>query len=106
VHPLLPLFLFCGIAASHSTAAPQPSRPNGIVIMADDIGHGNVSCYGATQVKTPNLDRLAKDGLRLTDGHAASATCETQNLYATRPEIVAELAALREPAMSSGRTAP
>lgn len=78
---LLFILLLCAVAASHSTAAPHSSRPNVIVIMADDIGYGDVSCYGATQVRTPNLDRLAVDGLRFTDGHAASATC-TPSRYA------------------------
>lgn len=43
--------------------------------MADDIGYGDLSCYGATAVRTPNVDRLAAQGLRFTDGHAPSATC-------------------------------
>lgn len=72
---LLLLALLAGALASHAAAAPAAPRPNIIVIMADDIGYGDVSCYGATRVKTPNLDRLASQGLRFTDGHAASATC-------------------------------
>jgi len=50
-------------------------RPNIIFILADDIGYGDVSCYGATKVQTPNLDKLAARGVRFTDGHACSATC-------------------------------
>jgi arylsulfatase A-like enzyme len=58
------------------------ARPkNIIVILADDLGYGDVGCYGATRVKTPNLDRLAAEGLRFTDGHAPSATC-TPTRYA------------------------
>lgn len=80
---LRPLLLFPALAwcasAAYSTAAqpaaPQPNRPNVVVILADDIGYGDVSCYGAKRVKTPNLDRLAAQGLRFTDGHAPSATC-------------------------------
>lgn len=49
-------------------------RPNIIIIYADDLGYGDVSCYGATRLKTPNLDRLAEHGLRFTNAHCTSAT--------------------------------
>jgi len=53
----------------------QASRPNVVLIYADDVGYGDLSCYGATAVKTPNLDRIAKTGVRFTDAHSSSATC-------------------------------
>ena len=69
-------------SAGRAADAPAaPKRPNVIVILADDLGYGDVGCYGATKVKTPNLDRLAAQGLRFTDGHASSATC-TPSRYA------------------------
>ena len=43
--------------------------------MADDLGYGDLGCYGAEKVKTPNIDRLAKEGRRFTDAHSASAVC-------------------------------
>jgi len=61
--------------------ARAAERPNIVIILADDVGYGDIGCYGATKVKTPNLDRLAREGLRFTDGHAASATC-TPSRYA------------------------
>ena len=61
--------------------AGSAETPNIILIYADDIGYGDLSCYGATAVKTPNLDRLAIEGLKHTDGHSASATC-TPSRYA------------------------
>ncbi len=51
------------------------AKPNIILIYADDLGYGDVGCYGATALKTPNMDRLAKQGLRFTDAHSTSATC-------------------------------
>ena len=42
---------------------------------ADDIGYGDFGCYGATKVKTPNIDQLAREGRRFTDAHSASAVC-------------------------------
>jgi arylsulfatase A-like enzyme len=57
------------------------ATPNIVLIYADDLGYGDVGCYGATRVKTPNIDRLAKEGLRFTDAHSPSATC-TPSRYA------------------------
>jgi arylsulfatase A-like enzyme len=71
------LVLVCvGVAASDA----QP-RPNIILIYADDLGYGDVSSYGATRLNTPNIDRLAREGIRFTDAHAAAATC-TPSRYA------------------------
>ena len=56
-------------------------KPNIILILADDLGYGDVGCYGATKVKTPNIDRLAVEGRRFTDAHSASAVC-TPSRYA------------------------
>ena len=57
------------------------SKPNMIFILADDIGYGDFGCYGATKVKTPNVDRFAGQGLRFTDAHSPSAVC-TPTRYA------------------------
>lgn len=62
-----------------AVAADRP--PNIVLIYADDVGYGDLSCYGATKIQTPNLDRLAAAGLRFTDGHSAAATC-TPSRYA------------------------
>ena len=59
-----------------SQPAPADNRPpNIIIIYGDDIGYGDLGCYGATHIPTPNLDRMAAQGLRFTDAHATSATC-------------------------------
>ena len=49
--------------------------PNIIVILADDLGYGDIGCEGATKVTTPNIDALAAGGLRFTDGHCTASTC-------------------------------
>ena len=49
-------------------------RPNVLVIMTDDVGYGDFSCYGAKRVHTPNIDRLAANGVRFTDAHACAST--------------------------------
>ncbi len=50
-------------------------RPNVIIIYCDDLGYGDLGCYGATAIRTPNVDRLANDGVRFTDYYACSAVC-------------------------------
>ncbi|WP_145051183.1 sulfatase family protein [Lignipirellula cremea] len=55
--------------------------PNVVLLFADDLGYGDLGCYGATRLKTPNLDRLAREGRRFTDAHSASSVC-TPSRYA------------------------
>lgn len=72
----------CAVAVSSvNSLALAADRPNIVLIYADDLGYGDVGCYGATEVSTPNLDRLAREGLRFTDAHSAAATC-TPSRYA------------------------
>jgi arylsulfatase A-like enzyme len=66
--------LLAGVAV-HSSRAADARKPNIVLIYADDLGYGDLSCYGATRVQTPNIDRLAREGLRFTDAHTTSATC-------------------------------
>jgi arylsulfatase A-like enzyme len=56
-------------------AASASPKPNIIFIMSDDVGYGDIGCYGAQHVKTPNLDRLAREGLRFTDAHTTASVC-------------------------------
>ncbi|TRX49038.1 arylsulfatase [Fulvivirga sp. M361] len=56
-------------------------RPNIIVIYLDDLGYGDLSSYGATELQTPNIDKLANEGMKFTNGYATSATC-TPSRYA------------------------
>src|ERR1041385_6355301 len=65
------IVLLLVIAATAFGAAP----PNIVFIYTDDLGYGDVGCYGATRVKTPNIDKLASEGLRFTDAHCTSSTC-------------------------------
>jgi arylsulfatase A-like enzyme len=58
-------FLFCA----------QAQSPNIVLILADDVGYGDLTCYGSKTVPTPNIDRLAQNGLRFTSASASSSTC-------------------------------
>jgi len=50
-------------------------KPNVVLIYADDLGYGDLSCYGAKAIKTPNIDKLAKEGMKFTRGYSTAATC-------------------------------
>lgn len=74
------IFLFSCQKRSNSSkdnesVAGENDKPNVIVIHVDDLGYGDAGCYGAKLIKTPNIDRLAKEGRRFTDAHSASAVC-------------------------------
>jgi arylsulfatase A-like enzyme len=62
------------LGALQSLFAQDVVKPNIVIIYADDLGYGDVSCYGATKISTPNIDKLAKQGLRFTNAHCTSAT--------------------------------
>jgi arylsulfatase A-like enzyme len=60
-----------------TTQAKAASKPNIIVIMADDLGYGDIGCYGAKpkNLKTPHIDKLAANGLKFTSGYCSASTC-------------------------------
>ncbi len=68
------LWLAGGVRLS-AAQEPEPRKPNVVIIMADDLGYGDISCYGNTTINTPNLDRLAREGVRFTDFHSNGAVC-------------------------------
>lgn len=72
---LLILLAGCGPAGQEETAPPAGERPNVVLIYADDLGYGDLACYGAGHLTTRNIDALAAGGLRFTRAHASSATC-------------------------------
>ena len=76
------LLLAAGSAALLAGCAQkQPQKPNIVFILADDLGYGDLGCYGALGVKTPNVDALAQQGVRCTDAHAVAST-STPSRYA------------------------
>ncbi|MCP4645057.1 MAG: arylsulfatase [bacterium] len=66
-----------GLLARSRTGAAQgrPPGPNIVFIMADDLGYGDLGCYGQQRIKTPNIDRLAREGTRFTQCYAGSTVC-------------------------------
>ncbi len=78
---LFPAFLLAGLFGLALPAAAAPAGPNIVFILSDDVGYGDLGCYGATRVRTPRLDRLAREGLRFTDAHSPASVC-TPTRYA------------------------
>jgi len=83
--PLLFLIAVVASAVTGQKAFAAERNPNAVLIFVGDLGYGDLGCYGATKVKTPNIDRLAKEGRRFTDAHSASAVC-TPSRYALLTE--------------------
>src|SRR6185436_18030208 len=63
---------FPGVAA---VPGPGAAKPNVIFILADDLGYGDLGCFGQTKIKTPNLDRMAAEGMRFTQAYAGTTVC-------------------------------
>jgi len=63
------------LAASASCALAAAPKPNIVFILADDLGYGDLGCYGQTKIKTPNLDRMAAEGMRFTNFYCGAAVC-------------------------------
>ena len=74
--------LLASLAACNSATAEtvqknstqDPQKPNVIVILADDLGYGDLKCYGAKNIETPHVDKLASEGIRFTNAHTVAAT--------------------------------
>ena len=80
-HRISALTIFASLAViAHIMFAPALNaqgneHPNIVIIMADDLGYGDISCFGATKIKTPRIDQFASEGMKFTDAHAAASIC-------------------------------
>src|SRR5437773_9595387 len=63
------------LAIAPSTRAADTKKPNILFILADDLGYGDVGCYGQKIIQTPNIDRIAREGMRFTQFYAGSPIC-------------------------------
>ena len=77
MQPAKLLLLLLGVSGLSLAPARRPARrpPNIIFIVADDLGYGDVSCYGQKRFATPHIDRLAREGMKFTQGYAGTAVC-------------------------------
>ena len=69
------IVVLCAVRAEARAAADAPRRPNVIFILADDLGYTDVGCYGSKYYETPNIDGLAREGMRFTDGYTCGPNC-------------------------------
>ena len=74
---LLPLFLSLALSvvATFAASPPTPPRPNIILLLCDDLGYGDLSCFAHPSIRTPHLDQLARQGVKFTDFYSASPVC-------------------------------
>ena len=75
INQKIKIVLGTGLASLALASGAQAATPNVLFILADDIGYGDLGCYGATKIKTPNIDRLAKEGMLFTAAQAPSGVC-------------------------------
>jgi len=64
-----------GLCLLGASVTAAPKLPNVVIIYGDDVGYGDVGAYGAQKIPTPNIDRLAKEGIQFLDGHCTASTC-------------------------------
>src|SRR5205823_5565188 len=69
------LFASLATLGTLAGAARPADKPNIVFVVADDLGYGDLGCYGQTKIKTPNIDRLAAEGVRFTQCYAGSTVC-------------------------------
>src|SRR5687768_6612516 len=75
IHVCLASAALAAMVLACSGAEPGARKPNIIFIMADDLGYGDLGCYGQEVIQTPNLDRMAAEGVRFTQFYAGCTVC-------------------------------
>jgi arylsulfatase A-like enzyme len=103
----LTLLALCLSAVPAAGQVPASSQPNVVLIVTDDVGYGDIGSYGARDVKTPSIDSLARDGVRLTDFYAAPQCTPTRaalisGRYQQRFRLEAALGGPKSPAGETG----
>src|SRR5438477_3569946 len=91
------VFLSLFLSRHIKSKAAEPSRPNFVIIFTDDQGYQDVGCFGSPNIKTPNLDRMAKEGMRFTDFYVGQPVCSASRaalLTGCYPNRVSILGAL------------
>lgn len=69
------LFLFLTLSPFIICYGQRTSKPNIVLILADDLGYGDLGCYGAEKVTTPNIDALAREGIRFVNAYSPHSVC-------------------------------
>lgn len=69
------LQLITGAASAVRPLSSAARKPNFLILLADDLGYGDVGCFGSKDVPTPNIDSIARNGIKFTDGYVSAAVC-------------------------------
>ena len=77
--------IFGGWNGRDLRAADNPSRPNIVLLFADDLGYGELGCQGNPQIPTPHIDSIARNGIRFTDGYVTASYCSPASLIVSSP---------------------
>src|SRR5687768_8797797 len=96
VKPIICAALWLLVSVSVASAADS-RPPNFVIVFADDLGYGDLGCFGSKRTETPHLDRMAQEGTRFTDFHTAAAVCSASRaalLTGCYPQRVGVLGAL------------
>ncbi len=72
---IVPILFSCQNSSKNNTAEKTETKPNIVYILADDLGYGDLSCYGQTHFQTPNLDKMAAEGMLFTQHYAGTTVC-------------------------------
>src|SRR4051812_28772728 len=76
MRPALLFALFLALIRSTNSYGADAKQPNIVFILADDLGYTDLACYGSKYYETPNIDRLAADGMRFTNGYSCGPNCQ------------------------------
>ena len=82
---LFAVLSFCLLPAAAVSATTDTKRPNFIIVFCDDQGYQDLGCFGSPNIKTPNIDRLAAEGMRFTDFYSAYCVCSASRSCGTLP---------------------
>jgi hypothetical protein len=107
----LTFLVVCLSAATATAQTSSSAKPNVVLIVTDDVGYGDIGSYGAPDVKTPSIDSLAHDGVRLTDFYAAPQCTPTRaalisGRYQQRFRLEAALSGRKTPGGKTGFPPP
>ena len=100
---LLPL---AGLSLCTPASAADVERPNIVFILADDLGMGDLGCYGQKRLKTPNIDRLAAEGMRFTNAYSGASVCAPSRCALMTGRHMGHATIRKQPGKSTPRARP